>query len=227
MALKKPQNTTVKRGQKNTAKQNLRLAPTDVRRALLNAAKKLFAKKGLGGTSIRDIATEANVNSSMISYYFSGKEGLYKDCLREIGESRLSFAKEILKPTGDRAEFKIKLKMFIENMFSLYLEDRDAGLIIVREYDRQNSPAEKVFRETFLKMFELLEVFFKKAQSSGVISKSKDPFILSSLFFGSLSSQMRLDHIKEKAFARSLKNKKEQQKVTEHIIELFLAPKSK
>jgi len=43
---------------------------------LLKSAKKLFAVQGFDKTSIRDIANDANVNSSMISYYFGGKEGM-------------------------------------------------------------------------------------------------------------------------------------------------------
>lgn len=194
----------------------------DVRAALLLAAKKHFAQKGLSGTSIRDIARDAEANSSMISYYFSSKEGLYQECLREIGKNHLKFAEEVLIEVEHSEDFKLRLKMLIRNLFSLYIDDRDAGLIIVREYDRIHSPAEKVFKETFLKIFELLVDFFSKAQLKSIIDGQKDPFVLGSLFFGCLSSQMRLDHIKEKAYGRSLKCENEQQKVADHIVELFM-----
>ncbi|MCB0389841.1 MAG: TetR/AcrR family transcriptional regulator [Bdellovibrionales bacterium] len=195
----------------------------DVRERLLKAAKKQFALKGLSGTSIRDIATEAKVNSSMISYYFEGKDGLYRECLREIGKSHLKYAQDVLTEVNSLEELKIRLQLLIKNLFSLYTEDRDAGLIIVREYDKVHSPAEEVFKETFLKIFELLVQFFSEAQKKKFINKSKDPFILGSLFFGCLSSQMRMDHIKEKSYNRSLKKEDEQQKVTQHLVELFLA----
>lgn len=39
-------------------------------------AEKLFVRNGFDGTSIRDIAKEANVNIAMISYYFGSKEKL-------------------------------------------------------------------------------------------------------------------------------------------------------
>ncbi|MCB0357463.1 MAG: TetR/AcrR family transcriptional regulator [Bdellovibrionales bacterium] len=194
----------------------------DVRIMLLKAAKKQFALKGLNGTSIRDIANEAQVNSSMISYYFSGKEGLYIECLKEIGKSHLKFAKDVLTEVNSAEEFKVRLEMLIKNLFSLYTQDRDAGLIIVREYDKIHSPAEKVFKETFLKIFELVVRFFAKAQKKSFIDKAKDPFVLGSLFFGCLSSQMRMDHIKEKVYQRTLKNEAEQTKVAQHLVEIFL-----
>src|ERR1700710_2053465 len=46
------------------------------------AAQRLFALNGFRATSIRDIAKAANVNSSMISYYFRSKEQLLSGIFR-------------------------------------------------------------------------------------------------------------------------------------------------
>ena len=43
---------------------------------ILQVAEKLFAEEGFDGTSVRDIAKEANINIAMISYYFGSKEKL-------------------------------------------------------------------------------------------------------------------------------------------------------
>ena len=43
---------------------------------IIEAAEKLFADKGFKGTSVRDIADEADINVAMISYYFGSKEQL-------------------------------------------------------------------------------------------------------------------------------------------------------
>ena len=43
---------------------------------ILNVAERLFAEEGFDGTSVRDIAKNANVNVAMISYYFGSKEKL-------------------------------------------------------------------------------------------------------------------------------------------------------
>jgi AcrR family transcriptional regulator len=56
----------------------------DKRLLLLHSAKKLFAKQGVDKTSIREIASDSQVNSSMISYYFSGKDGLIKGIFEEF-----------------------------------------------------------------------------------------------------------------------------------------------
>ena len=51
-------------------------APADSRARLIEVAKKLFAAHGYQGVSVRDIATEAELNISMVSCYFGGKDGL-------------------------------------------------------------------------------------------------------------------------------------------------------
>lgn len=49
----------------------------DSKEQIIKAAIKLFATNGYATTSIRAITKECNINLSMISYYFGGKEGLY------------------------------------------------------------------------------------------------------------------------------------------------------
>lgn len=58
------------------------------RSALLEAGLQCFAHRGFDGTSIRDIAAKAMRNSSLISHYFGGKEGLYEEVFRYILQSR-------------------------------------------------------------------------------------------------------------------------------------------
>ena len=55
------------------------------KKKLIKHAQKLFLDKGPDGTSIREIANSAGVNISAISYYFSGKDGLYRACIEDFG----------------------------------------------------------------------------------------------------------------------------------------------
>lgn len=48
------------------------------RRRIVYCALKLFAEQGFAKTSTRQIAKDANVNISAISYYFGDKAGLYR-----------------------------------------------------------------------------------------------------------------------------------------------------
>jgi hypothetical protein len=114
--------------------------------------------------------------------------------------------------------------MFLDGMFALFLEDRDTGLILIREYDRLHSPAEEIFRASLLKVMKEIVGFFKSAQKAGLISKDKDPFTLASLLFGCVTSMMRMDHLAEKTYKKSLLNPAEKRKVENHIVDLFTIP---
>jgi AcrR family transcriptional regulator len=52
----------------------------DSKEEIVKAAISLFNSNGYAGTSIRDIAKEANVNSATIAYHFENKLGLLEYC---------------------------------------------------------------------------------------------------------------------------------------------------
>lgn len=191
------------------------------REQLLAAARGLFARRGLSGTTIRDIAQSARLNSSLISYYFESKEGLYRECIQEIAANSLQMTAKVLQPAENEVEFKLRLQMFLDGIFALFLEDRDTGLILVREYDRLHSPAEQIFRASLLKVLSTIAEFFTDAQKRGLIDRDQEPLTMASLLFGCVVSQMRMDHIQEKAFKRTLLDPAEKRRVEQHIVDLF------
>lgn len=54
---------------------------------ILDAALRLVARDGYARVSMRDIAREAGVSISQISYHFNNKEGLFAALIRELKES--------------------------------------------------------------------------------------------------------------------------------------------
>lgn len=56
-------------------------ASHDTRESLIEAALACFAKYGYDATSLRLISSMAGKNSSLISYYFKNKEGLYREVI--------------------------------------------------------------------------------------------------------------------------------------------------
>ena len=68
--------------------------PARTRRALVDAALAEFAEKGLAGARVSQIAARAGVNKQLISYYFDGKQGLY----RAIAERWLLREREFADP---------------------------------------------------------------------------------------------------------------------------------
>lgn len=63
---------------------------------ILFAAEKLFAEQGFDKTSTREISREANVNISMISYYFGSKEKLLESLFEMRMAEGQSYINEIM-----------------------------------------------------------------------------------------------------------------------------------
>ena len=85
----------------------------------MEAAEELFARKGLDGTSIRDLVELAGCkNISAVNYYFGDKtelyEELFRDRLRETRESRLE---------AIEAAMEKRNKPTLEKLLGAYAED--------------------------------------------------------------------------------------------------------
>lgn len=57
-------------------------AGADTRVKLLDAAERLFAEHGYDGTSLRDIATRANLHLALSTYHFGTKERLFEEVIQ-------------------------------------------------------------------------------------------------------------------------------------------------
>lgn len=65
----------------------------DKKTQIIESAIELFAEKGYEGTSIRDLATKADVNVAMINYYFGSKEKLFESMV----QLKAAYTKDMLE----------------------------------------------------------------------------------------------------------------------------------
>jgi TetR/AcrR family transcriptional regulator len=68
----------VSRPRRSPTPQERQRDPERTRRRILDAAAAEFSAHGYAGARIRAIAARAGVNQQLVSYYFDGKEGLYR-----------------------------------------------------------------------------------------------------------------------------------------------------
>jgi len=64
------------------------------RQRILDAALAQFSDKGYAGARVREIARQAGVNTQLISYYFGGKEGLYRELMAAWHQQEALMAQE-------------------------------------------------------------------------------------------------------------------------------------
>lgn len=63
---------------------------------ILKSATRLFVQKGYDGVGIREICKDANANICMISYFWGGKQELYKGIIDDLIEKQTEHAKTFL-----------------------------------------------------------------------------------------------------------------------------------
>lgn len=155
----------------------------DAKHCLLSAAAKLFSKLGLEKTSTRDLARESKANISLISYHFGGKEGLYKEVLKE-------FALEIQKNMQPRFEefqknemtkdfFVKEISHIVESMIAMRQKHPEICQIMAREKANGMPLMKDIHEEIFYPLGKRFMMLFEKAQEKKIVR----PDIHSGLFF--------------------------------------------
>ncbi|MEK7298521.1 MAG: TetR family transcriptional regulator [Candidatus Margulisiibacteriota bacterium] len=182
------------------------------RALLLQSGKRLFSLKGYDGTTVKDLADEAGVNISLVSYYFGGKEGLYRACLQDFSDSRLQLAKRILTDPESVDDLKVRLSLFFQEMIQLYVDEPDLTRLVHCANDSSQSITDTVVPMLF-KIFDMQHTFLKLAQNKGFIDPAVDVQITTRLCFGMLAHVIKTDHLQEKQFAVSIRDSNYRERV--------------
>lgn len=167
--------------------------PVDSRQALLLAARRVFAEHGFEGATVKDLADEAGVNVSLVSYYFGGKDGLYRECLLNFAEERWQTILRILKPAESPDELRTRLQLLAEEMAEVHVREPDLCRIIHRDIQTLTPAVVDVFKNGFFKIFETLVTFLKAAEKKGLTRPMKDHELTASLVMGSLMNLLQSD----------------------------------
>lgn len=181
-------------------------SPESTRDHILEEARKHFSEKGYEGASVREICCGAAVNVSAIKYHFGGKEGLYRECFKIYGESRLNSASKILTKANSVEELKLRLKLFCEDFIQEGLKSMHTTKMICREIETENPLIADIFEETFLKVYATLVDVIEDAKNKALIRNDIDSTVLASIFFHGLTTSIRFDHVGEKYFQKTLRN---------------------
>ena len=76
----------------------------DTRRALVRAARRLFARRGYVATSLDDICERAGVTKGALYHHFAGKEDLFCAAYDDLGEELVRFGAAAADPSADQWE---------------------------------------------------------------------------------------------------------------------------
>jgi len=97
---------------------------------IIQTAISLFAHQGFAETGVRELAAKADVNLSMVNYYFGSKKGLLKEILDSFFAGYLAIARKEL--IGDNDLYS-KIERFITCAVSYFETERDSLIIAISE----------------------------------------------------------------------------------------------
>jgi len=132
------------------SKSNLKGRPIDLdkqqcqKMRLVQAARELLAQKAYDEITIRDLADQAKLNSAMISYYFSNKEGLFLSLLEAMSEEHFVNLQKLQNQ-------KSPIHVFIRFMSTMLDKNPEFVRLVQDEFANNNANLGKAFIDRFPK----------------------------------------------------------------------------
>nr|WP_321454686.1 TetR/AcrR family transcriptional regulator [uncultured Cohaesibacter sp.] len=196
--------------------------PEAVRADILREAASEFAKHGLAGTRVKDIADRIQTSRRMIFYYFGDKEGLYRTVLEEAYRGIREAEEELNLDGLPPLEALVKL---VEFTFDHHRKNEDFIRLVMNEnilngqYMRQSDS----LHMTNTKVINQLARICEAGQKEGVIKEGISPLELhweiSALSFFNVSNRATFSII----FGNDLFSEEGQSELRNHIVDCVIS----
>ncbi|MFH1137264.1 MAG: TetR/AcrR family transcriptional regulator [Pseudomonadota bacterium] len=157
-------------------------------RSILQAAVRVFARKGFYHARVSEIAREAGVADGTIYLYFENKDDILIRLFEEGMTQVIENVRHEIEKSDDPLE---QIKRFAYAHLSLIERDKDMAEIIQVEL-RQSSKFMKEYRnEKFYEYLNLVSGIIRDGQARGLIRRDVEPGIFKRAFFGALDEMSR------------------------------------
>lgn len=139
-------------------------ADTSTEEKIKEAARVVFTQKGYAATKVRDIAAEADINLSLVNYYFRSKEKLFELIMLENVQKLFAKIEPVIN--NETTTILEKVEAIVNHYIDLLLENLDFPIFVVNEImsGANNIPALASRRETVLNSHLAKQIFELKAQ---------------------------------------------------------------
>lgn len=192
------------------------------REAILAAAEREFAAKGLYGARVDEISRRARTNKRMIYYYFGSKEGLYLLVLERVYQG-LRGAERKLHLAHFEPEQAIRT--LIEANFDYSRNHPEMISLINSEnlHKAKHLRKSKLVRQLHSPLVRLLEDMLKEGAAKGVFRRGIDPvelyITIAGIGYFFLSNNWTLSTI----FGRDLATDEAYRRRKEHMVDMVLS----
>ena len=144
-----------------------RLTAQTRKAVILRQAKRLFARKGLHGVSVDELARACTMSPAVLYQHFPSKESLYKAVLDEIACSRDAYVDAILAGPD---EFGAVLYRTMLVYVTSRIKDVDAVRIELRSIIDGDKISKTFFKNQWRGFTEYIEASVKELIKDGVIA---------------------------------------------------------
>ncbi len=160
----------------------------DKHEKILQAAIKVFARKGFFNSRISEISKEAKVADGTIYLYFNNKYDILISIFEEeMGKIITRMRREIEAIDDPR----LKLQRFAEIHLGIVEENRDLAEVIQVEL-RQSTKFVKEYRnKKFAEYLNIISQIVRQGQAQGIFREDVMPGIFKRAFFGALDEMSR------------------------------------
>ena len=153
----------------------------ETRRRILDAAVRVFARRGFHTSRVGDIAEEAGVAHGLLYHYFASKDEVLQTVFRENwGELLERFA--VVEASGEPADEK--LLGLVKILLRTWRNDPDLVTVMVREVGRSAHLSAQV--DDIGRGFEVIQRVIEQGQADGVFRAELDPRLASWVVYGGL-----------------------------------------
>lgn len=132
---------------------------------ILEAARKVFARKGLKGARMQEIANEAGINKALLHYYFRSKEKLFELIFQELLSQLVGQLGTLM--SADLPFFS-KIEGFIDRYLDFLMENPFLPGFIITEIHRDPESIVSFMKSRNIPL-PAIEVQIKKEIESGHI----------------------------------------------------------
>ena len=153
----------------------------DKRRLILDAAVRVFARKGYHTSRVGDIAEEAGVAHGLLYHYFRSKEDVLDSVFRETWLDIVGAAHRVEETDEPARE---RLAGIAKILLRAWRRDPDLVRVLVREVTRSSHVQRRV--DEIDQAFAGLERIISRGQEEGEFRQDIDPRMVSYVFYGAL-----------------------------------------
>jgi AcrR family transcriptional regulator len=190
------------------------MATLDTKERIKQAALKLFSTKGFLGATTKEIAKEARVAEVTLFRYFSSKENLFEEVLRDY--SFLSELRRILEHVKDM-RFEEALHLIAKRFLEALKARKDIIRIIQSEVYRYPDKVQVIYHRMIDGFIQTIADYLKGLKEQG-ITKDLDDVYTARAFMGFIFSLFNMQEI----LMRSRYKKDNEQALLAAYVDIFI-----